>query len=803
MSKGSVADRWFDNLQSAYSYTTGYDGLLRTRTVTNGTNQTVVSASEYNDPNSPNAPSAVMNAFGFTSGGTTGTVRIVYDTHGNTQSLTSARGTVTDYTWDYTAFALGRLMRVQTGTQSPTTFTYFEPGGLMQTATSPQPGTSGSMATVTSAFTYDSLGNVLTATSPGNNAAASITTTFNYTTDGTYSQPAAIGKPLTITDNLGKITHLRYDGQGNTVSSVDALGSELDVTFNAANQPLQVVMPATNQTGTGRGYLRNTYLYPGGPATQVTSFDESGVQTRQIAYNYGLAGEALGRSGSTVPVTYEYDAASRLKKLSDGSQHSTVYSRNSAGYLSQVVYPNGDTIQFPSYDIAGHLLQRVDGRGVVSNFAYNNPSGRLTDIQYPASPALNVHLSYDSYGRVQSKSDGAGSFAYIYDDLGNVTQTDTTYGNLPVQTITYSFYPDGSLQNMGTPGGSFAYRYDALGRPVGLTNPSQETFAWDYLDNGLLASQRAGGALLTSYTRNALGLVTDLANRKQDANATLLSDFGSIAYDGVGNQKSLAASVSGVAAYSGQTAYQYDTHSQLLQEQSQRAGGYTNVFGYDNAGNSTTFRGAARTFNSANQNTANSYDQNGNPTTYNGVNLTFDAQNHVTQIGALLTAGYRSDGLRAWKQNASGRTYYLYAGGTVPVCELDGSANVTAVNTAAVTGLLSRHTQAGSVFYAFDPQGNAAQRLDGTGAVLGASMFDAYGARQSSDTSTDPPRPVTQYRSDVPRRRLPRRAPACSAATPDPAERALRASDCPVLRALHPTHSHTRPRNQARCPTTR
>ncbi len=46
--------------------------------------------------------------------------------------------------------------------------------------------------------------------------------------------------------------------------------------------------------------------------------------------------------------------------------------------------------------------------------------------------------------------------------------------------------------------------------------------------------------------------------------------------------------------------------------------------------------------------------------------------------------------------------------------------------------LPSRHTAAGSVFYAFDPQGNAVQQLNGAGAVIGAAMYDSYGSATSA-----------------------------------------------------------------------
>jgi hypothetical protein len=55
-------------------------------------------------------------------------------------------------------------------------------------------------------------------------------------------------------------------------------------------------------------------------------------------------------------------------------------------------------------------------------------------------------------------------------------------------------------------------------------------------------------------------------------------------------------------------------------ETSTRNGGFSDSFGYDSAGNPTTFKGVTKTYNSKNQQTATGfvYDGNGNPTTYGG-----------------------------------------------------------------------------------------------------------------------------------------------------------------------------------------
>ena len=52
--------------------------------------------------------------------------------------------------------------------------------------------------------------------------------------------------------------------------------------------------------------------------------------------------------------------------------------------------------------------------------------------------------------------------------------------------------------------------------------------------------------------------------------------------------------------------------------------------------------------------------------------------------------------------------------------------------------LLSRHTAIGSLFYAFDPQGNAVQQLSNGGNVIGTVMYDSYGAASSTNWGNIP-----------------------------------------------------------------
>lgn len=242
-----------------------------------------------------------------------------------------------------------------------------------------------------------------------------------------------------------------------------------------------------------------------------------------------------------------------------------------------------------------------------------------------------------------------------------------------------------------------------------------------------------------SYTYNALGWMTELANVKNDMMHTGLSDFSAIHHDTLGNHMGMHSNLPAAPVCSGTTTYSYDNAFQLTQEASSRVGGYTNNYGYDQAGNATTFRGAARTFNSANEPTGATYDGDGNPSAWNGNALTFNANCQLTAVGNVLTAGYDYAGKRVWKQNANGRTYFVYSfGDVIPVCEVDANGNVTACNTTATGNLLARHTGSGDILYSFDPSGNTAQRMDASGNIISSSACDAFGSVNTNAVDADP-----------------------------------------------------------------
>ena len=269
----------------------------------------------------------------------------------------------------------------------------------------------------------------------------------------------------------------------------------------------------------------------------------------------------------------------------------------------------------------------------------------------------------------------------------------TTYTGLPALALTSHYNPDGSRSSLSLPDGSTnSYQFDAAARSTGLTAPGGQSWGWTYLNNNWMAQQNAASQVITTPTYNAWGAVTNLSNNVNNISQTLLSNYG-VGYAANLTLGAVTANMPAApSAFSGSTSYTHDAKIELANETSGRGGGYNFTSAFDGAGNPTTFKGTSHTFNSANQNTANGFDGNGNPTTYNGNTLAFDAENRMTAFGSVMAAGYRGDGLRAWKQNSAGTTYYLYDGDKLVEGRVNSSGSPMSKMAWGSDGLLARTT---------------------------------------------------------------------------------------------------------------
>jgi YD repeat-containing protein len=151
----------------------------------------------------------------------------------------------------------------------------------------------------------------------------------------------------------------------------------------------------------------------------------------------------------------------------------TSYIRNGWGEAIRESSPDVGTTDYVR-NALGLVTQKTDGRGYVSNYAYDD-AGRLTAIAYPASGGENTSYGYDSVaggnkgkGRLTSMSTGSGNTTFTYDLRGNLVKATHTI-DAKVYTVEYDYDSAGRLSEIVYPSGRIVtYSYDTSGRLSGV-----------------------------------------------------------------------------------------------------------------------------------------------------------------------------------------------------------------------------------------------------------------------------------------------------------------------------------------------
>lgn len=335
--------------------------------------------------------------------------KFLYDPVGRVLSIQNRRGDITRFVWDLA----GQLLERIDAQGKSHRFTYDGAGQLLQVL---------DPLGRQSSFAYDSLGRVT-------QRVDALGRVQSFEVD-------ALGRWTSVQNPGGATTRRQFDALGRLTSWIDPLGAETRFEFDADSRWVGLVDPEGNRTEFGhdpRG-LRTSSKDPLGH-TRTWEYDAAGRMTRSVG--------ARGQSA-----TYSYDANGRVlaRTRPEGTE--------SFGYDSvgrRISAENELLSEFIQFDLLGRPLNRVDSRGFVTNWEWDD-EGLL--VQETRSEGERTLYRYDSMDRlVELEDTRVGLFEFEYDAGGQRTKT---------------VYPrDFEID----------FCYDALGRPVQRTVTNTRTQA--------------------------------------------------------------------------------------------------------------------------------------------------------------------------------------------------------------------------------------------------------------------------------------------------------------------------------------
>lgn len=712
-----------------------------------------------------------------------------YDANGNVASRTDFNGNQTTYSYD-----LARNLETSrtegltsAGAATPATRTITTAWNTAYRLPAQVTEYDGASATGqplrSTAYSYDTSGNLLTrtisATVNGNTVSRTWTYTYNsygqaLTSDGprtdvsdlttyTYyaSNDADLGKRgnlATVTDALGHVTSITsYNANGRPLTIVDPNGLTTTLTYDARGRMTSrsVGGETTDYTYDGVGQLtlvtlpdNSTLAYTYDAAhrlTQVTDglgnkivyiLDAMGNRTKEdvkdpagtLAKTRSRVYDALNRLAQDIGAAsqatgYQYDANGNLTVVTDPMNHVTSNTYDALNRLLQVTDPNNGHIQY-GYDGLDHLTSVTDPRSLVTSYAYDG----LDNLNQQVSPDTGITVNtYDAAGNILTRTDAKNqTTTYTYDALNRVTHI--AYADASQVTYTYDQGTNGlgRLTGIVDATGSTAYAYDSHGRVVSETRTIvgvNYVTAYTYDSAGRLAQTTYPSGRTVDVTRDSIGRVSQIATTRDSVPQVLASN---IAYFPFGGVKSLT--------FGNGSTYvrQYDQDGRIS---AYTLGSQTMTLGYDNASRISFATDAANPVNTKNY----GYDALDRLTQYTAPTenqgYAYDADGNRTALtlgGNSYPYNYptTSNRLTATQGPAPGKTYNY---------DPNGSPTTDGINQYAYDArgrLIQAVTASGTVNYAINALGQRVQKTLGSNGTVYHYDLQGHLIAESDGTGT-------------------------------------------------------------------
>ncbi len=591
-------------------------GLELSRTEASGTAQARTITTAY----LPNfrLPSEIDEyASGSASGTPVRKTSFGYDGSGNLQNKTVADAS-TSRTWKYTYNNVGQVLTAdgpRTDLNDVTTYTYntcTTGAGCGQVHT-----VTDALSHVTTINSYDANGRPLQLTDPNG-----VQTTLAYNPRGW----------LTSRQTGTETTTYQYDGVGQLTKITLPIGASLTYSYDGAHRLTQI----TDQLGNKLVYTLDVM----GNRTVENVYDPSNLVTQTRRHFYDTLSRLQQDVVAGQTTTYTYDNNDNLTQIAAPMSRVTNNAYDALNRLVKVTDPNGGIAQY-GYNALDQLTQVTDPRSLVTAYSPN----ALGDNDQTSSPDSGSTVStFDNAGNVLTRKDAKNqTTSYQYDALNRLTKTTRNDGSIINFTYDQGTNGIGHLTGMADPSGSTAWQYDAMGRVIKKTQTTGSTSLvtqYVYNSSGQLIHQILPSANTIDFTWTH-GQISDVA-LAYNANGSHVSDFSltaGITYQpfgppkrwtfGNGTTSSRSYDLDGRLVTYDLGTLSYDDASRItgltLGNHSFFTG--TKTWGYDNLDRLTSYNSGAITY---------AYDANGNLTSQTGTTTaTFSispTSNKITSI---------------------------------------------------------------------------------------------------------------------------------------------------------------------------
>jgi YD repeat-containing protein len=336
---------------------------------------------------------------------------------------------------------------------------------------------SGTAEALTTSYTYDQVGNLLT-TTVGDRAV-----TLEYTSDKRFAKKQI--------NALNHYSEADYDSWGNPLTKWDVNHLPTNYTYDNWGRLVSVTSPD------GRKIISSTDWYDKGSAAgfkhpntlyYTSSYDED---------NHFIGAEYFDAAGNS------------LRKAEGGFDVRISYTDATYTPLGQVhtvtdPYPAGTTttkITANTYDNYGRLLTQTLPNGVMLTTTYSDDNTRKVTTSY--STGESYAKEYDAAGLLTKATDPGGSITYTYFSNGK-PKTIQPAGGVGVTQISYNAIT-GLQETLNDPSaGLSSYIYNIFGELASQTDANTKTTSMDYDQLGRLKAKTTGTVVTTRLRQKAI-----------------------------------------------------------------------------------------------------------------------------------------------------------------------------------------------------------------------------------------------------------------------------------------------------------